>query len=106
MQLGTGQECVGSSPRVLGVFKDGIREFTRRRLGFVERLSGVAEKLTGRLTMTRAIELSDDGPRLSLSIRPGLDDGVGPRQEFARRFAEGIGKLTGSAPGDHWKKTG
>ncbi|RWW38556.1 hypothetical protein BHE74_00056205, partial [Ensete ventricosum] len=41
-----------------------------------------------------------------LSIQPGLDDGVGPRQEFSRRFAEGIGKLIGSAPGDHWKKTG
>ncbi|RWW09351.1 hypothetical protein GW17_00027159 [Ensete ventricosum] len=25
---------------------------------------------------------------------------------FARRFAEGIEKLVGSTPGDHWKRTG
>ncbi|RWW45970.1 hypothetical protein BHE74_00048146 [Ensete ventricosum] len=34
-----------------------------------------------------------------------LDDAVGPHREFARRFAKGIGKLTGSTPGDHQKKT-
>ncbi|RRT31599.1 hypothetical protein B296_00052393 [Ensete ventricosum] len=39
---------------------------------------------------------SDNGPRSSLGIRPGLDDIVGPRREFARRFAEGIEKLAGS----------
>ncbi|RWW63395.1 hypothetical protein BHE74_00029427 [Ensete ventricosum] len=27
--------------------------------------------------------------------------GMGSRQKFARRFAEGIGKLTGNAKGDH-----
>ncbi|RWW61873.1 hypothetical protein BHE74_00031029 [Ensete ventricosum] len=47
--------------------------------------------------MTRAIELqSDDGFRSSLSIRPSLDDAMGSRREFTRRFAEGIGKLAGS----------
>ncbi|RZS08570.1 hypothetical protein BHM03_00039551 [Ensete ventricosum] len=40
-----------------------------------------------------------------LGIGPGLDDVVGPRREFARRFAKGIGKLVGSTPGDHQKKT-
>ncbi|RWW10691.1 hypothetical protein GW17_00025754 [Ensete ventricosum] len=36
-----------------------------------------------------------------------LDDSdkVGPRREFARRFAEGIEKFAGSTPGDHRKKT-
>ncbi|RWW02574.1 hypothetical protein GW17_00034329 [Ensete ventricosum] len=33
-----------------------------------------------------------------------LDDAVGSRQKFARRFAEGIGKLVGNAKGDHWKE--
>ncbi|RRT62663.1 hypothetical protein B296_00006651, partial [Ensete ventricosum] len=47
----------------------------------------------------------DDGLRLSLGIEPGSDDAVEPHQEFARRFAEGIGKLAGNTPGDHRKKT-
>ncbi|RRT63753.1 hypothetical protein B296_00000661 [Ensete ventricosum] len=46
--------------------------------------------------MIGAIELQpNDGPRSSLGIRPGLDIAVGPRWEFARRFAEGIEKLAG-----------
>ncbi|RZR78712.1 hypothetical protein BHM03_00004134 [Ensete ventricosum] len=51
---------------------DGTREFTRRRLILVERLSGVAERLTGR-----------------------LDDAVGAHREFARRFIEGIRNTLG-----------
>ncbi|RZS25844.1 hypothetical protein BHM03_00059110 [Ensete ventricosum] len=47
----------------------------------------------------------DDGLRLSLGIGPGSDDAVEPHQEFARRFAEGIGKLVGNTLGDHRKKT-
>ncbi|RWV88178.1 hypothetical protein GW17_00049759 [Ensete ventricosum] len=43
----------------------------------------------------------DDGPRYGLGIGPSSDDAVGSRQKFARRFAEGIGKLTGNAKGDH-----
>ncbi|RWW78687.1 hypothetical protein BHE74_00013076 [Ensete ventricosum] len=35
----------------------------------------------------------------------GLDDVVGDRREFARRFAEGIEKLARNTPGDHRKKT-
>ncbi|RRT34747.1 hypothetical protein B296_00040821 [Ensete ventricosum] len=42
---------------------------------------------------------------LSLGIGPGSDDAVGSRQEFARRFAEGIGKLVGNMKGDCRKKT-
>ncbi|RRT39486.1 hypothetical protein B296_00028386 [Ensete ventricosum] len=56
--------------------------------------------------MTGAIELQpDDRPRSSLGIGPGLDDAMGPHQEFARRFAEGIGKFAGNTPGDRQKKT-
>ncbi|RZS23923.1 hypothetical protein BHM03_00056931 [Ensete ventricosum] len=35
----------------------------------------------------------------------GSDDVVGPRREFARRFAEGIRKLVGNTLGDRRKKT-
>ncbi|RRT80187.1 hypothetical protein B296_00005303 [Ensete ventricosum] len=48
----------------------------------------------------------DDEPRLSLGIRPGSDDAVGSRREFARRFTEGIEKLAGNTPRDHWNKIG
>ncbi|RZS06460.1 hypothetical protein BHM03_00037114 [Ensete ventricosum] len=41
-----------------------------------------------------------------LGIGPGLDDVVGPRRKFARRFTEGIGKLARNTSGDHRKKTG
>ncbi|RWW83148.1 hypothetical protein BHE74_00008348 [Ensete ventricosum] len=34
------------------------------------------------------------------------DARMGPRREFDRRFTEGIGKLAGSTPGDHRKKSG
>ncbi|RWW66572.1 hypothetical protein BHE74_00026065 [Ensete ventricosum] len=34
-----------------------------------------------------------------------LDDAVGAHWEFARRFVEGIGKLTRNIPGDHQRKT-
>ncbi|RWV87436.1 hypothetical protein GW17_00050567 [Ensete ventricosum] len=47
----------------------------------------------------------DDGPRPSLGIGQGSDDVVEPRWEFARRFAEGIGKLARNMPGGHRKKT-
>ncbi|RRT61748.1 hypothetical protein B296_00039577 [Ensete ventricosum] len=39
-----------------------------------------------------------------LSIGLGLDDAVGPRQDFNKRFTEGIGKLAWSTSGDHRKK--
>ncbi|RWW03881.1 hypothetical protein GW17_00032924 [Ensete ventricosum] len=47
----------------------------------------------------------DDGPRSSLGIRPGSDDAVGSRREFAKRFTEGIEKLVGNLNGDHREKT-
>ncbi|RWW09021.1 hypothetical protein GW17_00027511 [Ensete ventricosum] len=56
--------------------------------------------------MTGSIELKlDNGPRSSLGIGPGSDDAVGSRQEFARRFAERIGKLVRNMKGDRRKKT-
>ncbi|RWV97913.1 hypothetical protein GW17_00039267 [Ensete ventricosum] len=56
--------------------------------------------------MIGAIELQpDDGPRSSLSIGPEFERCSGISPKFARRFAEGIGKLAGNMPGDHRKKT-
>ncbi|RZR73155.1 hypothetical protein BHM03_00020927, partial [Ensete ventricosum] len=56
--------------------------------------------------MTGAIKLQPDNrPRSGLGIGPGLDDEVGPRRKFVRRFAEGIEKLVGNTSGDHRKKT-
>ncbi|RRT50150.1 hypothetical protein B296_00050505 [Ensete ventricosum] len=93
MRLGTRQVCVGSSLRVSGVCHDGTREFAKRRPRLAKRLSGVAEKLIG-----------NDGPRYSLGIGPSSDDVVGSCRKFARRFAKGIGKLTGNAKGDRRKE--
>ncbi|RRT75626.1 hypothetical protein B296_00006349 [Ensete ventricosum] len=96
MRLGTRQECIGSSPRVSGACQDGAREFTRRRPRLAERLSGVAEKLAESLTMTGSIELQPDNG-------PGFGRCGGFHREFARRFAEGIGNLTGNMPGEDQK---
>ncbi|RWV80327.1 hypothetical protein BHE74_00042117 [Ensete ventricosum] len=100
MRLETRQECVWSSLRVSGVCQDGTRKFARRRPRLAGRLSGVAEKLAGRLTMIGAMKLQpDDGPRLSLSIGPGFGQcsGISPN---------GIGKFAENTSGDRRKKTG
>ncbi|RZR93274.1 hypothetical protein BHM03_00021738 [Ensete ventricosum] len=56
--------------------------------------------------MTGAMELQpDDGLRTSLSIRPGFGRCSGISPEFARRFAEGIGKLVVNMSGDCRKNT-
>ncbi|RRT70717.1 hypothetical protein B296_00031113, partial [Ensete ventricosum] len=48
----------------------------------------------------------DDGPRLSLSIGPGFGRCSKISSKFAKRFTEGIEKLTGSMPGDRRKNVG
>ncbi|RRT35288.1 hypothetical protein B296_00055604 [Ensete ventricosum] len=47
----------------------------------------------------------DDGPRSSLSIKPGFGRCSGISSKFARRFTEEIRKLTGNTSGDYRKKT-
>ncbi|RRT33431.1 hypothetical protein B296_00026439 [Ensete ventricosum] len=55
--------------------------------------------------MTRSMKLQrDDGTRYSLGISPSSDDAVGSHRKFARRFAEGIGKLAGNAKRDRRKE--
>ncbi|RWW56210.1 hypothetical protein BHE74_00037094 [Ensete ventricosum] len=57
--------------------------------------------------MTIAMELQlDDEPRSSLSIEPGFGRCSGISPKFARRFAEGIGKLARNTSGDRRKKIG
>ncbi|RRT76809.1 hypothetical protein B296_00029641 [Ensete ventricosum] len=93
MRLGTRQECVRSSPRVSGVCQDGARKFSRRRPRLTRRLLRVAEKLIG----------SWEGLEW-MRIGPSSDDAMGPRREFARRFAEGIRKLARNTFGDRRRK--
>ncbi|RWV80856.1 hypothetical protein GW17_00057801 [Ensete ventricosum] len=51
--------------------------------------------------MTGSMKLQpDDGPRYSLGIWPSSNDTVGSHWKFARRFAEGIGKLARNVKGD------
>ncbi|RWV83565.1 hypothetical protein GW17_00054806 [Ensete ventricosum] len=45
----------------------------------------------------------DDVPRSSLSIGLGFGQCSGILPKFARRFAEGIGKVAGNTPGDRRK---
>ncbi|RRT55344.1 hypothetical protein B296_00048512 [Ensete ventricosum] len=99
MWLGTHQECVRSSPRVSGACQDSVGEFARRRPRLVERLSRVAEKLTG---SWEGLEVDV----LAIMIVSGyeLDDAVGARREFARRFTEGIRKLARNMPRDRRRK--
>ncbi|RZR94444.1 hypothetical protein BHM03_00023128 [Ensete ventricosum] len=91
MRLGTRQEYVGSSPRVSRVCQDGAREFARRRSRLARRLSGVAEKPVRK----RVIDQTWTQDQTEASGQ-GLDHAEGARQEFARRFTEGIGKLARS----------
>ncbi|RZS14872.1 hypothetical protein BHM03_00046654 [Ensete ventricosum] len=110
MRLGTRQECIGSSSRVLEVCQDGSREFARRRPRLAGRLSGVAESLSGLASCRfnhdgRRSYRSDMDPGSSLGIGPGSDDAMGPCWEFARRFVEGIRKLARNTLGDHRRKT-
>ncbi|RZR83812.1 hypothetical protein BHM03_00010539 [Ensete ventricosum] len=51
--------------------------------------------------MTGSMKLQpDNGPRYSLGIWPSSNDAVGSHWKFARRFAEGIGKLARNMKGD------
>ncbi|RRT63737.1 hypothetical protein B296_00018983 [Ensete ventricosum] len=97
MQLGTRYECVGSLLRVLRVSQDSTREFARRGPRLVRRLSRVAEKL--------ARSYDDLVMDVCLSIRSGFERCSEISLEFARRFAEGIGKLARNMSGDCRKKT-
>ncbi|RWW01850.1 hypothetical protein GW17_00035100 [Ensete ventricosum] len=88
MRLRTHQECVGSSPRVSGVYQDGAREFAKRRSRLTRRLSGVAEKLVeSRDVQTKRWDLVGsslrDSPKESGSS-------LGMRREIAGKKTGGL----------------
>ncbi|RZS24078.1 hypothetical protein BHM03_00057109 [Ensete ventricosum] len=60
MRLETRLECVKSSPRVLGVYQNGAKEFVERRLRLVGRLSRVVERLVE--SLERALQRVMCGP--------------------------------------------
>ncbi|RZS18799.1 hypothetical protein BHM03_00051132 [Ensete ventricosum] len=100
------QRRFGNSPGVRQEFAEGIGSLLGWRKGVHWKKTETRRKIVGGLTTTGAIELQpDDGPRSSLGIRPGSDDAAGPRREFTRRFAKGIGKLAWNTPGERRKKT-
>ncbi|RWW36792.1 hypothetical protein BHE74_00058155 [Ensete ventricosum] len=77
MRLGTHQECVGSSPRVSGVCYDSAERVHKKKTETRRKIIGGSRK----------------------AYRDS-DDEVGSRQEFTKRFTEGIRKLTGNMKGD------
>ncbi|RRT43962.1 hypothetical protein B296_00019080 [Ensete ventricosum] len=88
-------DAIGNSLGVRQELVEGVESLPRWR-------KGVRKKKTE--THRKIIEGSQKACR-DLGIGPGWDDVVGPRREFAQRFAEGIEKLTGSTLGDYRKKT-
>ncbi|RZS20550.1 hypothetical protein BHM03_00053079 [Ensete ventricosum] len=90
-------DAVGNSPGVCRDLAEGIESLPGWRKGVRQKKTETRRKIVG--GDRKAYRES------SLSIGPGSDDTVGSRREFARRFAEGIGKLAGNTSGDHWKKT-
>ncbi|RRT35175.1 hypothetical protein B296_00017316 [Ensete ventricosum] len=108
-------DAFGNSPGVCRKLAEGIgsllgwrKGVRQKKIETRQKIIGVAEKLVGSrngLTMARSMKLQpDDGPRYSLGIGPSTDDAVGSHRKFARRFAEGIEKLTGNAKGDRQKE--
>ncbi|RWW88898.1 hypothetical protein BHE74_00002207 [Ensete ventricosum] len=77
-------DAVGNSLGVRRELAEGIGSLLGWR-------KGVRQKKTE--THRKIVEGSREAC-FDLGIGPGLDDAVGPHREFARRFAEGIGKLS------------
>ncbi|RWW42141.1 hypothetical protein BHE74_00052326 [Ensete ventricosum] len=99
-------DTVENSPGVRWELADGIESLPGWRKGVRQKKTETHRKIFEGLTMTGAMKLQpDDGPRSSLGIVPGFGRCSGISLEFARRFAEWIGKLAGNTLGDRRKKT-
>ncbi|RZR93732.1 hypothetical protein BHM03_00022293 [Ensete ventricosum] len=93
-------DAVGNSPGVRRELVKGIKSLTGWHKGVYQK------KIETRRKIVREMELQpDDEPRSSLSIGLGFGRCSGISPKFARRFAEGIGKLAGNMSGDCQKKT-
>ncbi|RWW73910.1 hypothetical protein BHE74_00018173 [Ensete ventricosum] len=96
-------DAIGNSLGVRRELVEGIGSLLGWRKGVRQKKTETHRKIVGgRLTMTGAMELQpDNGPRSSLSIKPGFRRCSGISSKFVRRF----GKLAGNTPGDRRKKT-
>ncbi|RRT47849.1 hypothetical protein B296_00028540 [Ensete ventricosum] len=100
-------DAVGNSPGVRLELIDGIGSLPGWHKGVRQKKTETRRKIVGcsrkacrELTMIGAMKLQpDDGPRLSLSIGPGLGQCSGISPNGIRKFAE-------NTSGDRRKKTG
>ncbi|RRT77753.1 hypothetical protein B296_00005278 [Ensete ventricosum] len=98
---------VGSEP-LSYASKVGSRKFYRIGLSWTSGTKGdwpIELSLSSSFDLTNSFWTSSIRQFISRSWARSSDDVVGPHREFARRFTEGIRKLTGNTPGDHQKKT-
>ncbi|RWV97148.1 hypothetical protein GW17_00040082 [Ensete ventricosum] len=86
-----------------GARQELTRSFREIRREFADRLSGARWVFAGRMLEFVRSSPKEIGSSLGVHRK---DAKMGPRREFDRRFTEGIGKLAGSTPGDHRKKSG
>ncbi|RWV93092.1 hypothetical protein GW17_00044480 [Ensete ventricosum] len=84
-------DAIGNLLGVLQKLKEGIGSLLGWRKGVCQKKTETRQKIIG-------------GSRKAcrdLGIGPGLDDAVGSRRKFARRFVKEIEKLAGNAKGDY-----
>ncbi|RZS28686.1 hypothetical protein BHM03_00062318 [Ensete ventricosum] len=101
-------DTVGNSPGVHRELAEGIGSLLGWRKGVRQKKTETHREIVGgsRKACRKTNYNGSNGIISSLSIRPGSDGAMGSRWEFARRFAEGIGKLVGNTLGDRQKKIG
>ncbi|RWW09638.1 hypothetical protein GW17_00026862 [Ensete ventricosum] len=99
-------DVFGNSPGVCRKLAEGIESFPGWHKGVRHKKTKTHRKIVRgsrkacRESGWSCNEYFDDGPRYSLGTGPSLEDEVGPRRKFARRFTEGIEKLAGNVKGD------
>ncbi|RWV94209.1 hypothetical protein GW17_00043276 [Ensete ventricosum] len=85
-------DAVGNSPGVHQKLTEGIGSLPGWRKGVRQKKTETHRKIVGL-------------PGVGKVSGQGLDDAEGACREFAKRFAEGIGKLVRNMPGDRRMKT-
>ncbi|RRT37161.1 hypothetical protein B296_00043426 [Ensete ventricosum] len=84
-------DAFGNSPEVCRKLAEGIGSLPGWHKGVRQKKTETHWKIIG-------------GSRKACRESGCSDDAVGSRRKFARRFAEGIGKLAGNTKGDHRKE--
>ncbi|RWV94940.1 hypothetical protein GW17_00042477 [Ensete ventricosum] len=90
-------DAFGNSPRVCRKLAEGIESLPGWRKGVHQKKTETHRKIIGGSQKTCQVSGY-------LGIGPSLDDAIGSRQKFARRFAKGIRKLAGNVKGDRQKE--